>query len=99
MNYQDELREVIKQLHGSDAVYVETVPVKEVFQGQTVWEGEVEVFDLTDNPDANRVFAWAYDFDDPDKPTQHVTVLQIPPATTPENAVRAAIVAQYKGAK
>lgn len=97
MNYQDEPAEVIKHLHGSDAVYVETVPVKNLFNGQTVWEGEVEVFDLTDNPNASRVFAWAYDREDPDKPTQHVTVLQIPPATTPENAVRASIVAQFKG--
>jgi hypothetical protein len=96
MNYLDELKEVIERLHHSYAVYVETVPVKEVFQGQTVWEGEVEVFDLSDHPEASRVFAWAYDFEDPDKETQHVTVLQIPPATTPENAVKASIVASYK---
>ena len=31
-------------------MYVETVPVKEMFQDQTVWEGEVEVFDLPDSP-------------------------------------------------
>jgi len=99
MNYLDELKEVIERLHESHAEYVETVPVKEVFGGQTVWEGEVEVFDLTDNPNASRVFAWAYDFEDPEKPTQHVTVLQIPPATTPENAVRASIVAQYREGK
>lgn len=77
MNYLDELKKVI--LHGSDAVYVETVPVKEVFQGETVWDGEVEVFDLSDNPSASRVFAWAYDFDDTDKPTQHLTVLRYRP--------------------
>jgi hypothetical protein len=96
MNYLDELREVIERLHEGHAEYVETVPVKEVFQGQTVWDGAVEVFDLTDNPNASRVFAWAFDYDDPDKETQHVTVLQIPPATTPENAVRASIVADFK---
>jgi len=96
MNYLEELREVIERLHKGHAKYVETVPVKEVFQGQTVWDGAVEVFDLTDNPNASRVFAWAFDYEDPDKPTQHVTVLQIPPATTPENAVRASIVADFK---
>lgn len=31
-----------------------------------------------------------------DKRTQQVTVLQIPPSTTPDNAVRAAIVAQHR---
>ena len=96
MNYIEELQDVIKKLHGTDAVHVETVPVKETFEGETIWEGEVEVFDLADHPDASRVFAWAYDYENADKPTQHVTVLQIPPATTPENAVRASIVSQYR---
>ncbi len=96
MTYLDELKDVIERLHHAHARYVETVPVKEVFEGETIWEGEVEVFDLDDHPDASRIFAWAYDYEDTEKPTQHVTVLQIPPATTPENAVRAAIVSEFK---
>lgn len=96
MTYIDELKDVIERLHHAHARYVETVPVKEVFEGETIWEGEVEVFDLDDHPDASRAFAWAYDYEDTEKPTQHVTVLQIPPATTPENAVKAAIVSEFK---
>ena len=96
MNYLDELKEVIEKLHGANATYVETVPVTETFKGETIWTGEVEVFDIPDHPNTNRVFAWAYDYEDDDKPTQHVTVLQIPPATTPENAVRAAIVSEHR---
>ena len=46
MNYIEELQDVIRKLHGTDSTHVETVPVKEVFNGQTVWEGEVEIFDL-----------------------------------------------------
>lgn len=95
MNYIKELQDVIQKLHGTDATHVGTVPVKETFEGETIWEGEVEVFDLADHSDASRVFAWAYDYEDADRPTQHVTVLQIPPATTPENAVRASIVSEY----
>ena len=67
----------------------------EVFDGETIWEGEVEVFDLEGHRAASRIFAWAYDYEDADKPTQHLTVLQIPPATTPENAVKAAIVSEH----
>lgn len=96
MTYIEELKDVIERLHHAHAKHVETVPVKEVFEGETIWEGEVEVFDLDDHPDAGRVFAWAYDYEDTEKPTQHVTVLQIPPATTPENAVKAAIVSEFK---
>jgi hypothetical protein len=93
--YLEELKSVIEELHGTHAKYVETVPVKEEYEGETIWEGEVEVFELENHPDASRIFAWAYDYEDDKKPTQHVTVLQIPPATTPENAVRAAIVSEH----
>ena len=55
----------------------------------------VEVFDIPDHSETNRVFAWSFETDD-DRPTQHVTVLQIPPATTPENAVRAASVSEFR---
>jgi hypothetical protein len=95
MKYIDELREVIKRLHGSDAVHVETVPVKEVFGGQTVWEGEVEVFDI-DHPQTSRVYAWAHDTEDADRPKRQVTVLHIPPVTSPETAVKASIISDYK---
>lgn len=95
MTYLEELKEVIEKLHGVSATYIETVPVKETFEGKTMWEGQVEVFDIPDHANTNRVFAWAYDYEDADVPTQHVTVLQIPPATTPENAVRASIVSEY----
>ena len=96
MNYIEELQGVIKRLHGSDSTYVESVPVKEVFQGETVWDGQVEVFDLIDHPTTNRVYAWAHDTDDSEYPRRHVTVLHIPPATSPENAVRASIVSDYR---
>ena len=64
MNYIEELQGVIKRLHGSDSTHVESVPIKEVFNGETVWEGQVEVFDLHDHPKTDRVYAWAHDTDD-----------------------------------
>lgn len=96
MNLIDELREVIRKLHGSEATHVETVPVKETFQGETVWEGDVEVFDLADHPRASRVYAWSHETDDPDNPRQHITVLQIPPAITPQRAVQVAIAGMFR---
>jgi hypothetical protein len=96
MDYIKELQDAIRRLHGSEASHVETVPVKELFQGQTVWEGDVEVFDLHDHPNAPRVYAWAHETEDADKHKRHVTVLHIPPVTSPETAVRAAIVQEYR---
>jgi hypothetical protein len=70
VNYIEELKEVIHKLHGTEATHVETVPVKETFQGQTVWGGDVEVFDLADHPKASRVYAWSHETSDPENPRQ-----------------------------
>ena len=96
MNDIAELQEIIRKLHGVEAEHVETVPVKETFQGQTVWEGDVEIFDLADHPKASRVFAWSHETNDPENPRQHITVLQIPPATTPLKAVQVAIAGMFR---
>lgn len=96
MTYIEELRDVIEKLHGIRATHVETVPIKEEFQGQTIWEGEVEVFDLHGHPETNRVYAWAHETEDADHPRRHVTVLHIPPATSPRKAVQASIVSDYR---
>lgn len=39
------LREAVETLHGCCAVFREAVQVKEVFEGSTVWEGAVHLFD------------------------------------------------------
>ena len=68
MSYIKELQDVIRKLHGTDSTHIETVPIKEEFQGQTIWEGEVEVFDLHDHPETHRVYAWAHETEDADNP-------------------------------
>lgn len=95
MTYIEELQEAIRHMYHTEPVYVETVPIKEVFQGQTVWEGDVEVFDLPDSPDADRVYAWAHETDNVDQPKRTVTVLHIPPVTSPQKAVQASIIQDY----
>jgi hypothetical protein len=96
VTYIEELQEVIRKLHGSESTHVETVPIKETHEGQTVWEGEVEVFDLHDHPQTSRVYAWAHDTGDADHPRRHVTVLHIPPATSPRKAVQVSIVSDFR---
>ena len=96
MSYIEELRDVIRRLHGADATHVESVPVKEVFQGQTVWEGIVEVFDLAGHATAHRVYAWAHETDNPQKPIRHVTVLHLHPIKSAQDAVRAAILQEAR---
>jgi hypothetical protein len=92
--YINELMAVIRRLHGAEATHVGSVKVKEEFKGQTVWEGIVEVFDLVGHPTAHRVYAWANE--SPDKPRQHVTVLHLHPIKSARDAVRAAIVREFR---
>lgn len=85
---------VIHQLHGADSTWIESVPVLEKFQGQTVWDGVVEVFELRNHPKAKRAYAWS------DADGNFTAVLGIPPATDPRNAVKVSIVAESrKGAR
>jgi hypothetical protein len=63
-----ELRDVIRRLHGVESEYVRSVPIKESFHGKTVWEGIVEVFYLTGHPKASIAYAWAHDTDDAKNP-------------------------------
>jgi len=94
--YIAELRGVIRRLHGVESEHVESVPVKETFQGQTVWEGIVEIFNLKDHPTAHRIYAWANDTGDPKNPRHHVTVLHLHPIKSAQDAVKAAIVQEFR---
>jgi len=93
VTYIEELRGTIRRLHGVESRHVESVPVKETFQGRTVWEGVVEVFELIGHPKAPRAYAWMQDADGKKK---HVTVLHMGKVTSPVLAVRAAIVQEFR---
>ena len=89
-----ELEKAILKLHGAKAEHVESVPVTETFQGETVWDGVVEVFRLLEHP-AGKAYAWSHEADSGG--TRYVAVLHAPPVDSPEKAVRAALVAEYNG--
>jgi len=88
-----ELKDAIRAMHGCGSLHVESVPVKEVFEGQTAWEGTVEVFDLVGHPKAKRAYAWSHRDADQNKT---VAVLEIPPVDSPQSAVKVAIASKGK---
>ncbi len=90
------LQDAIHKLHQARATHVKSVPVRETHQGRTVWEGVVEVFRLRGHPMTNRIYGWSYDTDDPKQPKKYVTVLHIPPVVSPQTAVQAVILQEYK---
>jgi hypothetical protein len=95
--YIEELKGAIRRLHGAEAKHVGSVAVKEVFNGELVWDGIVEVFDIVGHATANRVYSWAHNADSPEgKKRRQIAVLHIPPVVSPETAVRAAIVQEFR---
>ena len=99
MAYIEELRNVIRKLHGVESTHRQSVPVKEAFNGETIWDGIVEVFELHGHPKATHAYAWSHETDDPRQPRRSVTVLKIPPAVSPETAVRVAIMQELRDAE
>jgi hypothetical protein len=94
VSYIEELREVIKRLHGVESTHLESVSVKESFKGQTVWQGTVEVFSLKGHPKAERAYAWAHDGERPKESS--VAVLHLGPINSAAAAVRAALIQEFR---
>src|SRR5688500_12488060 len=90
----DKLRDAIKRLHGCDSAHAASVHVTEMFQGRPVWDGVVEVFTLQRHPSADTCYAWSYGQDDGSE--RYFAVLKMPPVMSPQTAVRAAIVSEFK---
>lgn len=80
---------------GSAIRHLESVSVKETFRGKMVWEGAVEVFELIEHPKASRLYAW---IQDADGKKRHFTVLHVEPVDSPQKAVQAAILQDYRDA-
>jgi hypothetical protein len=93
-----EIGRILSEKHGFTLSHRESVPIKEVFQGTTVWDGVVHVFNLFGHPQTDRLYAWWHDTGDPKNP-KLITVLHIHPATTPLSAVQAFIAQEYHNAK
>lgn len=77
----------IMQLHGCGAIWHKTVAVHEVIRGQTVWKGEVQVFNLKGHSKAKRAYVWSYRDGKTDGNERFVTVLEIPPVESALTAV------------
>src|SRR3954470_7765572 len=90
-----QLREAVQNMHGGTATLAQSVPVRETFEGKTVWEGVVHVFDLASHPTATRAYAWSSPIEGSTK-RRFFAVLHQPPIDSPQAAVRGAIVAENR---
>jgi hypothetical protein len=99
VSYSRELQDVIRQVYGVESKYLESVPVRETFQGRTIWDGIVEVFELKRHPSASKVYVFEQETDDPDNPHRYVTALHQPSIRSAREAVKAAIVQELGNPK
>ncbi len=91
----DDLIYVVEAQHGGVATLIQSVPVRETFDGAPVWEGVVHVFDLADNPRATRAYAWSSPIEGSDW-RRFFAVLHMGAIKSPVDAIRAAIVAEHR---
>ena len=96
MQKQQDLIRAVESLHNCRASHREAVEVHETSQGRPAWEGVVHVFDLEGHPEADTCYAWSAPVEGSDN-RKFYAVLHIPPVDSPEKAVRAAIVSDFRG--
>ena len=90
-----ELKRAVEVQHGCQATVFQSVPIKETFGRNTVWEGVVHICSLTGHPTARRAYAWVSPLEGSNK-GQFFAVLHQSPVTSPVEAVRAAMMAENR---
>lgn len=93
----DDILQAVERLHGCRATYRESVEISEKFEGSPVWEGVVHIFN-TDRADTDTCYAWSSPIEGSAK-RKFYAVLKIQPVNSPQDAVRASIVADYRSQK
>ena len=93
-DYIARLEMTIEHLHSCGAIHRKTVPVREVFEGKTIWVGDVEVFELVKHPTAKRCYGWSFG-----EPEEFITILELPPVIDAQSAVKVGVSYQIKKAR
>jgi hypothetical protein len=94
----DDLKQAVERLHHCQASFIEDVAVVEKFGEETVWSGIVSVFLIKGHPKADKCYAWSSPIEGSTK-RRYYAVLHIAPIDSPEKAVRASIIEDFKEEK
>ena len=84
-------------LHKASADFDRVVRVTEHHNGKVAWDGNVYVFELDGHPTAKIAYAWSDPVPGSDR-RRFYAVLHTSPVDSPEKAVRASIVSEYREA-
>ena len=89
----EKFRQTVEKACGCKARHAGSTAVVETFEGQTVWEGVVETFDLEGHLTAKNCYAFHFV---ENGGTVIKMVLGIPPVDSPQTAVKVAIASRGK---
>jgi hypothetical protein len=95
---EQQLKHAVESQHGGTATFARSVIVHETHEGQTVWNGAVQVYNLAGHPNATRAYAWSSSIEGSVK-RRFFAVLHTGLITGPAEAVRAAIVEEARAGK
>jgi hypothetical protein len=95
----EALQQAVEGLHNCKAKFKKKTHVKETFEGQTVWDGDVYVFDLENHPTAKLAYAWSSSVKGANWKRKFYAVLHAPPVKSAKDAVRASIASDYRKQK
>ena len=87
--YLEELGQAITAMHECGCSHFGTEQVKEEHDGVGIWEGPVEVFQLTDHPEAKIAYGWGWEDDTGE--IQYIGILKAKHIESASDAVKAAI--------
>ena len=88
MSHREPLAKEIERIHESPALWEATVPVREVVDGEVIFDGKVDVYLLVGHDKAKRCYAWISVTSAGE--TRLHTMLEIPPIVSAADAVRTA---------
>jgi hypothetical protein len=89
------LQKAVEMQYSGHVFFAQSVPVKESYDGKT-WQGVVCIFDIVDNTNTTRAYAWSARIKGREEQRLFV-VLHKGAIKSPRDAVRAAIAAGHRG--
>jgi hypothetical protein len=89
-----KLRKAVESQHGGTATFITKLPVKQVLDGNAIWDGVVHIFDLEGHPKAARAYAWSSPIVGAER-HRFYAVLRLGEIRSPLDAVRAARAADH----
>ena len=87
--YIENLGKAIAAMHECRCEHFGTEHVREKHNGELVWEGNVEIFQLEGHPDANIAYGWGWEADG--GKIDYIGILEVQPVAQASDAVKAAL--------